>query len=281
MVAAAHPPRKRTCGGGGGRLCRDDRHPQRLQRHRGNLQELLSLDTELPCCRQKAVLDAAWIDSLSAHPGALGGVLEQDVAVRRQGEPLVCTLLGFDVDHAEQTGLAGRLRRGDVLRADTLGTACGYVGLGVASQLRIPIRGDAPSTLTVAAPKRGRSLSSARSWSPDGGLDRMLVSGRLSVCGTFSVNADIDTRHIISPLGFAQDILQRPGQVSRVELVPGPSWSPEEPRESIDARWPEELLTRPAEKNALSIPPAGLRNGPRLPSSASSSSWPRSTSSPP
>lgn len=214
-----------------------------------------SLDTELAVLPAEGrVLNAAWIDTLSAHPGVVwaGGVLEQDVVVRRQGEPLVCTLLGFDVDHAERTGLAGRLRRGDVLRADTLGTACGYVGLGVASQLRIPIGGDAPSTLTVAAPKRGRSLSSARSWSPDGGLDRMLVSGRLSVCGTFSVNADIDTRHIISPLGFAQDILQRPGQVSRVELVPAPSWSPEELRESIDARWSEELLTRTRrEKNAL------------------------------
>jgi len=104
----------------------------------------------------------------------------------------------------------------------------------------------------VGAPKRGRSLSSARGWSPDGGLDRLLVSERLSVCGTFSVNADIDARHIIAPLGFAQTVLQRPGQVSRIELVPAAGWSPEELRESIDARWPGEALTRTRrEKNAL------------------------------
>ncbi|MGB1671211.1 MAG: ABC transporter permease, partial [Flavobacteriales bacterium] len=124
--------------------------------------------------------------------------------------------------------------------------------LGVASQLRIPVQPDAPATLMVGAPKRGRSLSSARGWSPDGGLDRLLVSERLSVCGTFSVNADIDARHIIAPLGFAQKVLQRPGQVSRIELVPAPSWSPEELRESIDARWSDDVLTRTRrEKNAL------------------------------
>ena len=214
-----------------------------------------SLDTELAVLPAEGrVIEAAWVDTLAAHPGVAwaGGVLEQDVVVRRQGEPVVCTLLGFDVDHAEQTGLVGRLRRGDVLRPDTLGGTCGYVGLGVASQLRIPVQPDAPATLMVGAPKRGRSLSSARGWSPDGGLDRLLVSERLSVCGTFSVNADIDARHIIAPLGFAQKVLQRPGQVSRIELVPAQSWSPEELRESIDARWTEDVMTRTRrEKNAL------------------------------
>lgn len=214
-----------------------------------------SLDTEVAVLPLEGrVLDAGWIDSLMTHPGVdwAGGVLEQDVVVRRQGEPLVCTLLGFDTGHAQHTGLKPRLGRGDVLRADTLGGACGYVGLGVASQLRIPRFGDAPTTLTVAAPKRGRSLSSARGWSPSGGLDRMLVSGTLFVCGTFSVNADIDARHIISPLGFAQEVLQRSGQVSRVEVDPASNWSPEALKASIKTRWPEEVMVRTrGEKNAL------------------------------
>ena len=215
-----------------------------------------SLDTELAVLPQEGrVLDAHWIDSLAAHPGVAwaGGVLEQDVVVRRQGEPLVVSLLGFDVDHARQTGLAARLRRGDALRADTLGAPCGYVGLGVASQLRLPFEADAPSTLTVSAPRRGRQLGRARGLNLlDGGVEDLLVTGILPVCGTFSVNADIDARHLIAPLSFAQKVLQRPGQVSRVELVPGPSWSPEELRTSIDARWGSQVDTRTRrEKNAL------------------------------
>ena len=215
-----------------------------------------SLDTELAILPAEGrVLNDAWIDSLSAHPGVdwAGGVLQQDVVVRRQGEPVVVSLLGFDIDHARRTGLQGRLRRGDVLRQDTLGSPCGYAGLGVASQLRLPFQADAPATLTVSAPKRGRQLGRSRGLNLlEGGFESLLVSRTLSVCGTFSVNADIDARHILSSLSFAQEVLQRPGLVSRVEVVPAASWSAEELRASIDERWSDTLLTRTRrEKNAL------------------------------
>ena len=98
-----------------------------------------SLDTELAVLPSDGrVMSADWVDSLAAHPGVAhaGGVLEQDVVVRWRDEPHVCSLLAFDVDHARHTGLAGRLRSGDVLKADTLGQSCGYVGLGMAIQMR-------------------------------------------------------------------------------------------------------------------------------------------------
>ena len=215
-----------------------------------------SLDTELAIVPAEGrVMPASWVDSLAAHPGVAhaGGVLEQDVVIRRQGQPLVCTLLAFDLPHAEQTLLAGRLRQGDVLRADTLGGACGYVGLGVASQLRLPIGGDAPARLTVAAPKRGRSLGATRGMNLlDAGIEDRMVARTLSVCGTFSINAETDAHTIVAPLDFARDVLQRPEEVSRVELVPGPSWSVEELRASLDRTLPDGLRTRTRrEKNAL------------------------------
>ena len=183
-----------------------------------------SLDTELAVLPTEGrTIAAAWVDSLQAHPGIAhaGGVLEQDVVVRRQGEPRVCTLLGFDLAHARYTGLGQRLIRGGLLREDTLGMPCGYVGLGIARQMRLPFEADAPVTLTVAAPKRGRSLGSMKGRSLlDGGAESMMVSGRLPVCGTFSINADIDARTIVGSLGFAQEVLQRPQSISRIEVVP-------------------------------------------------------------
>ena len=215
-----------------------------------------SLDTELAVLPVEGrVLDAAWVDSLAAVPGVAwaGGVLEQDVVLRRQGQPVVCTLLGFNQDHAKRTGLAGRLRRGDVLRADTMGMPCGYVGLGVASQLRLPVQPDAPVTLSVSAPKRGRSLGRTRGLSLMGdGVEQMLVTGQLPVCGTFSINADIDARYIVSPLDFAQEVLQREGQVSRIELVPDAHVSADDLRAALDQMLPSEMKTRTRrEKNAL------------------------------
>jgi len=215
-----------------------------------------SLDTELAILPTEGrVVSAAWIDSLQAHPGVAhaGGVLEQDVVVRRQGEPRVCTLIGFDLAHGTHTGLDQRLIRGASLRADTLGVDCGYVGLGIASQLRLPYGGDAPAQLTVAAPKRGRSLGSMQGRSLlDGGAERMMVTGSLPVCGTFSINADIDTRTIVSSLSFAQQVLQRPDQVSRIELVTAEGWDVTRLRETLDTELPPELTTRTRrEKNAL------------------------------
>ncbi len=215
-----------------------------------------SLDTELAVLPVEGrIIPAAWIDSLQAHPGVAhaGGVLEQDVVVRRQGEPRVCTLLGFDTQHARYTGLEDRLIRGAQLNKDTLGMPCGYVGLGIAREMRLPIEADAAVTLTVAAPKRGRSLGSMKGRSLfDGGVESMMVSGRLPVCGTFSINADIDARTIVGSLDFAQEVLQRPDAVSRIEVVPASGWSQEQLRAALDGALPAALKTRTRrEKNAL------------------------------
>ncbi|HCZ08868.1 MAG TPA: hypothetical protein DHV07_07170 [Flavobacteriales bacterium] len=215
-----------------------------------------SLDTELAVLPTEGrTIAAAWVDSLQAHPGIAhaGGVLEQDVVVRRQGEPRVCTLLGFDLAHARYTGLGQRLIRGGLLREDTLGMPCGYVGLGIARQMRLPFEADAPVTLTVAAPKRGRSLGSMKGRSLlDGGAESMMVSGRLPVCGTFSINADIDARTIVGSLGFAQEVLQRPQSISRIEVVPAAGWSQDQLRAALDGLLPPTLKTRTRrEKNAL------------------------------
>lgn len=214
-----------------------------------------SLDTEIAVLpKEGRTLPQLWVDSLAQHPGVAwaGGVLEQDVVVRHSGEPVVCTMLGFGQGHAGQTGLSQRLRRGDVLREDTLGAPCGYVGRGIASQLRLPFGADVPAVLNVGAPRRGRSLSSRRNLSLGEGVERLLVTGMLPVCGTFSVNADVDARHIVAPLAFAQEVLQRPEQVSRIELVPAPSWSPEELRQSLERTLPDSMRIRTRrEKNAL------------------------------
>ena len=79
----------------------------------------------------------------------------------------------------------------------------------------------------------------------------MMVSRRLPVCGTFSINAETDASTLVAPLDFAQEVLQRPDEVSRIELVPESGWSAQELRQSLDARWPELRTRTRREKNAL------------------------------
>lgn len=78
-----------------------------------------------------------------------------------------------------------------------------------------------------------------------------MVSRRLPVCGTFSINAETDASTLVAPLDFAQEVLQRPDEVSRIELVPESGWSAQELRQSLDARWPELRTRTRREKNAL------------------------------
>lgn len=215
-----------------------------------------SLDTELAVVPTKGrVMAAGWADSLMSMPGVAhaGGVLEQDVILRRQDEPLVCTMLGMAPEHARMTGLSDRLLPGSALRGDTLGEACGHVGLGVARQLRLPVQPDHPPVVTVAAPRRGRSLGTMTGRSLlDPGMESMMVTDRLTLCGSFSINADIDSRTMVAPLDFAQSVLQRPGEVSRIELVPAEDWTVHQLEASLDRLLPEGLETRTRrEKNAL------------------------------
>jgi len=215
-----------------------------------------SLDTEIAILPAEGrTLPEAWVDSLAVFPGVAhaGGVLEQDVVIRRQGEPMVCNLLAFDLEHARQTQLEARLRYGDELKEDTLGGPCGYVGLGVASQLRLPKSGDALATLTVAAPLRGRSLGSMRGQNLfDGGLEDRMVTGVLPICGTFSINADMDSRTLVAPLSFGQEVLQRPNLLSRVEIVSEEGVGIESLRAALVERLPGHLKVRTRrEKNAF------------------------------
>ena len=63
--------------------------------------------------------------------------------------------------------------------------------------------------------------------------ERAFRTRGLHACGTFSINADLDTRYLIVPLHAAQDLLGREGKVSRFEVKAKPGWSQEDLAESV------------------------------------------------
>ena len=70
---------------------------------------------------------------------------------------------------------------------------------------------------SLSAPIRGRNLARQR--------ERAFRTRGAHACGTFSINADLDTRYAIVPLDAAQELLDRQGSVSRFELKGEPGWS--------------------------------------------------------
>lgn len=200
---------------------------------------------------QGTTMDQAWADSIAVldEVAWAGGVLEQDVVVMNQGEPVVATLLGVAPDWPEQSTVDRMLVDGVDFTADTAGYPCLWMGWGVRSVLRLPPRPDVPSMVTLAAPKKGARLGGGVSALKTGrGLNRLT----LPVCGFFSINADFDARYLIAPLPAAQELTDRTGRVSRIELMAAPGASESTLRQAVGALLPENLHLRSRrEKNAL------------------------------
>lgn len=209
-----------------------------------------------------AWVDAAWADSLKVLDAVAwaGGVLEQDVVVQHQGEPLVCTMLGVAPGWAGASGVEAALVDGAEFVDDTAGFPCAWLGWGIRSQLRIAPRPELPTMVTFAVPKKGAKLGrmglGAGAAGGLGGLDAALEKQVLPVCGFFSINADFDARYVLAPLATALRLTGRDGQVSRIELLPsepgGSSFREAAFREAIEARLGPGLKLRSRrEKNAL------------------------------
>ena len=228
------------------------------------------------------VLDGEWVDSLAAHPGVAwaGGVLEQDVVVRRQGEPVVAPCSVVDVDHADQTGLAGSARGVEMhfgpTPSERLADMSGWAWPASCAFPSVPM----PHPPDGQRPKAGTTTGSARGSSLlDGGADRCWSPAGCRLWHSASTPTSMratSSRPWISPKTCSNG----PGL-----RCPGWNWCPAPAgarriATSIDARWPESVQDPPREERLIHSPAAremGHVCHPQL----HPRSWRPSTSSPP
>lgn len=147
---------------------------------------------------------------------AWSAVVEEECVVRANDAVRVATLLGVDRSYPDVSAIRPAVFEGAYLVHDTA-QACACLGLGVRSELALRADSVAPPLLSVSAPIRGKKLSRHR--------ERAFRTLPVHACGTFSINADLDTRYLLVPLSLAQDLLGREGEVSRFELRAAPGWS--------------------------------------------------------
>ena len=170
-----------------------------------------------------AVVPEAWGEFLNDVPGvaAWAPVLEDEVVVRADEAVRVATVLGVQDRYRTVSNIDRAIVEGAYAVGDT-GTAfpCACLGLGVRSELSL--RSDVldPPLFSVSAPIRGKKLARHR--------ERAFRTQGMHACGTFSINADLDTRYLLLPLQEAQTLLDRKGEVSRFEIQAAPGWSQED-----------------------------------------------------
>ena len=178
-----------------------------------------TLDADLAVVPQSgAVIPQAWGDYLSDIPGVAtwAPVLEDEVVVRADEAVRVSTVLGVDARYRTVSQIDRAIVEGAYAVEDSAKT-CGCLGLGVRSELALKSDSLDPPLFSVSAPIRGRKLSRHR--------ERAFRTQAVHACGTFSINADLDTRYLLLPLRDAQELLDRGGRVSRIEIKALPGWT--------------------------------------------------------
>ena len=194
-----------------------------------------TLDADLAVMPQSgAVIPQTWGDHLADIPGVAtwAPVLEDGVVVRADEAARVATVLGVDARYRVVSQIDRAIVEGAYAVEDSSKT-CGCLGLGVRSELALKSDNLDPPLFSVSAPIRGRKLSRHR--------ERAFRTEAVHACGTFSINADLDTRYLLLPLSDAQNLLDREGHVSRIEIKALPGWTQTEVAEEVERALTERL----------------------------------------
>ncbi|HBS19738.1 MAG TPA: hypothetical protein DEA66_02740 [Flavobacteriales bacterium] len=194
-----------------------------------------TLDADLAVMPQSgAVIPQTWGDHLADIPGVAtwAPVLEDEVVVRADEAARVATVLGVDARYRVVSQIDRAIVEGAYAVEDSSKT-CGCLGLGVRSELALKSDNLDPPLFSVSAPIRGRKLSRHR--------ERAFRTEAVHACGTFSINADLDTRYLLLPLSDAQNLLDREGHVSRIEIKALPGWTQTEVAEEVERALTERL----------------------------------------
>ena len=194
-----------------------------------------TLDADLAVMPQSgAVIPQTWGDHLADIPGVAtwAPVLEDEVVVRADEAARVATVLGVDARYRVVSQIDRAIIEGAYAVEDSSKT-CGCLGLGIRSELALKSDRLDPPLFSVSAPIRGRKLSRHR--------ERAFRTEAVHACGTFSINADLDTRYLLLPLSDAQNLLDREGHVSRIEIKALPGWTQTEVAEEVERALTERL----------------------------------------
>lgn len=150
-------------------------------------------------------------DKLRAVSGikAFSRVIEEDAWLSYSDHNAVATIKGVDPSYLEYSPIDSMIYEGEFkLEDDSFFYA--VVGLGVRSELYMPVVEYAPTVMGINAPVRGRKLSRYK----ENAFNREAVN----VSGVFSVNAELDSRYVMVPIQLARRLFAMDTEVSAIEI---------------------------------------------------------------
>lgn len=139
----------------------------------------------------------------------ISSVLEERALLNFQEKEYIATLKGVDPYYTKVSNFADAISSGTYQVGERNGVQRGVLGIGVAYYLGYS-RVDFESSISVYVPKADASV----------GMDfsNAFSSGGLYPSGIFSIQPEYDEQYLISSLDFAQNLLNRKGAVTALEI---------------------------------------------------------------
>lgn len=153
-------------------------------------------------------IDQGLLNVLHDHEAVAycSAIIESEAIISANGITEVCTVMGVDHNYDLVSGIDESIVSGQWGR----GGDCLVLGYGIKSKLLLPSDSLMEHRVILRAPIRGKQLSRHK--------ERALKVDNAMACGAFSINAELDTRYVISDLDYARDLFSRTSDLSRIEL---------------------------------------------------------------
>ncbi len=141
---------------------------------------------------------------------AFSAVLEENAVVMYKEKPLIVTIKGVDQNYRHVSMVDTTIVHGEfLLQEDDQNFA--VIGFGVEAMLGIRLFNQF-DPIYIYLPKRNAKTSSLN---PENAFEKMPIMA----AGTFSIQADFDSRYVIVPLRFARELMKREEAVSTYEVA--------------------------------------------------------------
>ena len=134
-------------------------------------------------------------------------VLEDKALLRYDERQTIAIVKGVSENYADVSGIDSMMAEGDFILSDQ-NQSFAVIGQGINIFLNVML--NSPRQMGIYVPKRSGQVS----FDPERAVNRKF----LNVSGVFMIEQDYDSKYIIVPLGFAQDLFEYPGRLNALEI---------------------------------------------------------------
>jgi len=171
--------------------------------------------------------DSSSLAKLTSIEGvrAVSKVIEENALLTYADKQYIATIKGVEANYGDVTGIDSSMYNGDfLLKKDDQPYA--VIGAGIEQSLGVNYE-DPFGYITVYIPKKGKSIEN----NPEDAFNRNVIKPS----GSFAIQAEFDSKYILVPMEFAQQLTGYAHEVSSLEIAVKPDANTEALQSKIES----------------------------------------------